>query len=99
MAAETSNGTVAVKFYAELKQTFGVKRAELEVSQTPDVERLLAAVCDTPERRRALFAEPDVLRKEIVVLVNGRNIRFLDGVATGLAAGDEVAVFPPVFGG
>ena len=33
------------------------------------------------------------------MLVNGRNILFLDGLATTLRDGDVVSVFPPVYGG
>jgi molybdopterin converting factor small subunit len=46
-----------------------------------------------------VFAAPGVPRREIAVLVNGRNIRFLDRLETKLCEGDEVAIFPPVYGG
>lgn len=36
---------------------------------------------------------------ELAVLVNGRNIRLLGGVATVLRDGDEVVILPPVAGG
>ncbi len=35
----------------------------------------------------------------IVVMVNGRSIRFLRGLETELREGDEVLLFPPVAGG
>ena len=95
----SGDGTIAVRFFADLRQVFGMKQAQLPREAAPDVRHLLEVVCDTPERRAALFAEPGVLRKEIVFLVNGRNIRFLDGVDTRLERDDVVAVFPPVYGG
>jgi molybdopterin converting factor small subunit len=36
---------------------------------------------------------------DLAVLVNGRNIRLLGGVATVLHDGDEVVILPPVAGG
>ena len=36
---------------------------------------------------------------DLAVLVNGRNIRLLDGPETVLHEGDEVVVFQPVAGG
>jgi molybdopterin synthase sulfur carrier subunit len=35
----------------------------------------------------------------VSVFVDGRDIRYLDGLATALADGDEIAIFPPVAGG
>jgi molybdopterin synthase sulfur carrier subunit len=35
----------------------------------------------------------------VSVFVEGRDIRYLDGLETALANGDEIAIFPPVAGG
>ena len=35
----------------------------------------------------------------VSVFVEGRDIRYLGGLATALADGDEIAIFPPVAGG
>jgi len=35
----------------------------------------------------------------VSVFVEGRDIRYLDGLATPLADSDEIAIFPPVAGG
>ena len=39
------------------------------------------------------------LQQYILVLVNGRNIHFLDGRNTSLKEGDVVAISPPIAGG
>ena len=39
------------------------------------------------------------LRDNIMVLVNGQNIEFLDKLDTDLDEDDRVAIFPPVAGG
>ena len=48
--------------------------------------------------RRAVFAG-DELNDEIIILVNGRNVLYLQGLDTPLTAGDEVSIFPMVAGG
>jgi molybdopterin synthase sulfur carrier subunit len=64
-----------------------------------NLERLLATLCDTPGRRRVLFEDSGALRPEIQVLINGRNVKFLEGLRTTLGSGDEVSIFPPMYGG
>ncbi len=39
------------------------------------------------------------LRRFVNVYVNGEDVRFLDGLATQLAEGDEVSIVPAVAGG
>ncbi len=39
------------------------------------------------------------LKGGVTVMVNGRNIRFLEGYETQLEGGDTVTVFPPIGGG
>lgn len=49
---------------------------------------------------RDRMCEPDgQLRRFVNVYVNGEDVRFLDGIATGLADGDEVSIVPAVAGG
>jgi molybdopterin synthase sulfur carrier subunit len=48
--------------------------------------------------RRAVFSG-DQLGGEIIILVNGRNVLYLEGLDTPLKASDEVSIFPMVAGG
>ena len=48
--------------------------------------------------RRAVFSG-DQLSGEIIILVNGRNVLYLEGLDTPLAADDAISVFPMVAGG
>ena len=48
--------------------------------------------------RRAVFAG-DQLSGEIIILVNGRNVLYLQRLDTPLEANDEVSIFPMVAGG
>ncbi len=98
MTDDTTSAAVTVKFFADLAQVFG-KEVRPPSRPATDVAGLLGGLCDTEGRRRALFAGPGELRERLTVLVNGRNILFLDGLSTALRDGDVVSVFPPVYGG
>jgi MoaD family protein len=39
------------------------------------------------------------LENHIVIMVNGRNYQFLEGLKTELKDGDEVVISPPLVGG
>ena len=41
----------------------------------------------------------DGLGGEIIILVNGRNVLYLEGIDTPLKASDEISIFPMVAGG
>ena len=92
-----SSPELTVKFFADLTQAFG-KEVRRPLAGGVDVRTLFGGLCDTEGRRQALF-DGDELRERLTVLVNGRNILFLDGLATALHDGDVVSVFPPVYGG
>jgi sulfur-carrier protein len=92
-------GRVAVKLFAGVKAAFGRPQVSVEFGEGSDLHSVLLTACDTPARRRALFLDSGDLRPELQVLVNGRNINFLHGLRTVLKSGDEVAVFPPMYGG
>ena len=47
----------------------------------------------------ARYTEPGELRRFVNVYVKGEDIRFLDGLATPVADGDEVTILPAVAGG
>ncbi len=93
------DGHVRVRVFAGLRDVFGAGAMVYATHCVSDVGRLLARLCDSEAKRRALLDESGRLRKEITLLVNGRNVTFLRREATELKAGDEVHVFPPVYGG
>lgn len=88
-----------VRFFALLRKDTGTGLAE--VSAAEDVGGLLAALSARfgPAFDRWVIDENGDLRPDIIVLVNGRNVRFLGGLRTPLKEDDEVAIFPPVAGG
>jgi MoaD family protein len=95
----STNGGITVRLFATLRELFGSAQTHVDAARAPDVAHLLDVICDSPTRRDGLRQASGRLRKDIVLLVNGRNIAFLAGLDTPLTEGDSIDIFPPVFGG
>ena len=82
-----------VKYLAKLRELAEV--TEEEISQ-PRVQGLLVELSNgsRSELRSLLFLDGDEsdLNEDVEVLVNGRNIKFLDGMATPLDNEDRVTL-------
>jgi molybdopterin synthase sulfur carrier subunit len=90
-----------IRLYATLRARAGGER---------DVDVGWRAGASVGEVIRELLARKPELEGYIVdaggcvvpyvsVFIDGRDIRYLDGLATLLADSDEIAIFPPVAGG
>ncbi len=82
-----------VKYLGKLRELTGV--AEEDISQ-PQVQALLIELsngCRT-ELRELIFVDGDEseLNEDVEILVNGRNIKFLDGMATSVGEEDRVTL-------
>ena len=74
--------------------------ARIPVPDAPTLETAIAHVNGQyPGFRDRLLDETGDIRSFINVFVNGEDVRFLDGVATRLAAGDDVSIVPAAAGG
>lgn len=82
-----------VKYLGKLRELASV--AEEDIDQ-PRVRALLTELSNgsRTELRELLFVDGDEseLNDDVEVLVNGRNIKFLDGMATPLARDDRVTL-------
>ena len=76
--------------------TDGESTAEVEGATVGEV---LDALYDRYEELRSRIAEDGGLRRFVNVYVGGEDIRFLDGLETPVADGDEVTILPAVAGG
>jgi len=88
---------VSVKIPSQLREaTDGESTAEVEGATVGEV---LDALYDRYEELRSRIAEDGGLRRFVNVYVGGEDIRFLDGLETPVADGDEVTILPAVAGG
>jgi sulfur-carrier protein len=90
--------TVKVKFFASFRETFGARELDLALAPGATVGAVLDRLADTPSRRTEIFDGP-ALRPHIVLMINGDGLRPGSGLATALADGDILAVFPMMGGG
>jgi sulfur-carrier protein len=89
-------GLVTVRLFANLREIVGNPRVVLEAYT---IREVLTALRSEHPALQSLLCEDGEVRPYITILVNGRNIRDLEALATILSDGDEVAIFPPVSGG
>ncbi len=87
---------VNVRLFANIQEIVGSPKLTLSARSIGELLDSLVAM--RPALQDVLF-DNGGLRSYITVLVNGRNVRDIEGIRTELADGDEVAIFPPVSGG
>jgi sulfur-carrier protein len=90
--------SVTVKLPTQLRDAAG-GQASAEVDGST-VGEALEALYDRHGELRTRMADDDgTLRRFVNVYLKGEDIRFLDGLDTPVADGDEVTVLPAVAGG
>jgi len=88
---------VSVKIPSQLRAaTEGEASAQVDGSTVGEV---LDALYERYGELRSRIAEDGGLRRFVNVYVGGEDIRFLDGLQTPVADGDEVTILPAVAGG
>ena len=92
---------IAVKFFANFREVTGC--GQVEIVRVNNVSALLDELVRRFGGKLAeQLYEPGTkkkLRDTVNILVNGRGITLMKGLATPLRNGDVVAIFPPVSGG
>ena len=88
-----------IKYFATFRELTGEKSYELD-DRVSDIGGLLEvlSVRYGTAFRNAVF-DQEALSPLMILLVNGRNVRLTGGLATTVAAQDEISVFPMVAGG
>ncbi|MCD6485220.1 MAG: MoaD family protein [Candidatus Odinarchaeota archaeon] len=90
--------TVTVKLFANLRELAGTRELKVEASTIEEVLKKLIEKFGESFRKE-LFAEENKIRDEYLLLLNGKNFEFLDGLKTKLKDNDVIAILPPVGGG
>ena len=100
---------MTVKYFATIRSYTGEPERRLD-DVPADLRELLATLAQRygTSFRQAVFANAGAsgaelpsaeLSDAIIILVNGRNVLYLQGLDTPLEADDEVSIFPLVAGG
>ena len=93
---------VKVRTILTLKTIMGSGETEISVPEEATLRQLITTLVDRwGDELASYLYEPNTksLRPYIRLMVNGRDIAFLQGMETVLRNGDEVLVLPPVSGG
>ncbi len=90
---------LTLKFFATFREAVGSKIVEREFADASTVGDVLAALEAEYEGLAGNLLVDGDLKPQINVLLNGREVLHMEGVDTGVADGDTLAVFPPVAGG
>jgi molybdopterin synthase sulfur carrier subunit len=90
-------GAVVVKIPAQLRAATGGESETQVDGET--VREVLDGVFDRYEELRDRICEDGNLRRFVNVYLDGEDIRFLSGLDTEVADGNEVTILPAVAGG
>ena len=89
-----------IQVYATLRDVVGGKTISIDVPASLTMADLLERVCAMhPALQAKVLDARGNLQPSIHVLVNGREVRHLDGLLTRVSAEDTVRLLPPVSGG
>ncbi len=89
---------IKVKAFANLREVFG-EEMNIILKEGAVLKDLLSSTYLPPRAAEAILDNAGNINSSILILKNGRNIRFLRGLLTRLEDGDKVSIFPPVCGG
>jgi MoaD family protein len=92
------NPEVVVKVFGGLRERSGQSSFRIPFTPGLSVEGVLAFL-DHAQPALASALRAGLKDGYLNILVNGRNVRFLKGAETELAAADSVAFLPPIGGG
>jgi molybdopterin synthase sulfur carrier subunit len=91
---------IKVNFYATLRLTTGVSCVIVETEGPITMRQLIELACEkTTPQLKADLLEGQAIKKGTLLLVDGRNVLFLDGLDTVINDQQEIAFFPPGGGG
>lgn len=87
-----------VKLFANFREVTKNKEVEVDVKGNTVNDVVSSLVTAYPGLGPIMLNDQEV-KPYVNILLNGRSIKGLKGVASHIKAGDEIAIFPPVSGG
>ena len=89
-----------VKLFATLRPLVGAPEVDVAAAPGDTVGKALADLVQRyPQLQKELFGDDGQLLNRVHVFLNGRDVRYLQGLDTVIQEGDEMRIFPPVGGG
>ncbi len=89
-----------VKLYATLRPLVDAPEVEVDAGPGDTIGKVLQAlVARYPQLAPEIFEADGHLRDRIHVFIDGRDVRYLEGLDTPIKEGNDVRIFPPVGGG
>ncbi|HHY31539.1 MAG TPA: MoaD/ThiS family protein [Firmicutes bacterium] len=90
-----------VRFFFFLKEAAGTDEVLIPAGSAPCLRALVQVLQDRFGERlaRQIVTEDGEIRRDINILVNGRNVQFLEGADTKLDDDDTISFLSPVAGG
>jgi sulfur-carrier protein len=93
-----------IRAYATLRDLLGGGKLDMPLDVTPDapatVSQVMIRLVEAhPALASKLWADDGHLTGYVTVLLNGRSIEYLQGMATPVTDDDTMSLFPPVGGG
>ena len=89
-----------VRIFATLRPIVGSAEVPVETQAGQTVGDLLdEMVTRWPDLRPEMLDGNGDLLKRIHIFVNGRSLRYLEGLDTVIGESDDIRIFPPVGGG
>mgnify|MGYP006271902123 CR=1 FL=1 len=89
------------KLFADLAEVAGDKEVAVDLATAePTVADALSALIEVrPALEPRIYTDDGEIEPHLNLLQNGVNVQADKGLATPVAEGDELALFPPVSGG
>lgn len=86
---------IFLKIYANLREIIGKEALTLNLRKGGPVQ----AVLNQLTARYGGKVEKMLFGRRLVIMLNDKNIEFLEGLKTPLKHGDRIAILPPLSGG
>ena len=88
-----------IRFYATLRPLVGGRSVDLDDPPETIGEILKRLASEYDGLQEQLFDEDGTVRRFVAIMVDGRDIRHIEGLQSRVKEDSELDIFPPVAGG